>query len=65
MDHMNQDNYSTNSENNENYGKNQSSHTFQGENKKSASHKRSGCGCGCKSAPVDEEVVEIEEDVEY
>lgn len=24
--------------------------------------KKSGCGCGCKSAPVDDEVVGIEEE---
>lgn len=60
MDHLKEDNYSMNSENE------QSSNTFQGENKKSASQKSSGCGCGCKSAPVEDEVVEIdEEDVEY
>ncbi len=41
--------------------KNESGNTFQGENKK-ASGQKSGCGCGCHSAPADTEVVDIEEE---
>lgn len=60
MDHMKQDNSDMNNESMK------SGNTFQGENKKSSAHKSGGCGCGCKSAPVEDEVVEIdEEDVEY
>lgn len=42
--------------------KNNSGNTFQGQNKKESSTKSSACGCGCKAAPLDDEVIEIEED---
>lgn len=42
---------------------NTSGNTFQGENKKDAATKsKGGCGCGCKAAPVQDDVIEIEED---
>lgn len=51
-----------NSESNKN-AYNNSGNTFQGQNKQNAAPKSSGCGCGCKAAPVaDEDIIEIEED---
>lgn len=47
----------TNKENMNEKGKNQSA-TQQAEHKPD----KSSCGCGCKTSPVHEEVVEFEED---
>lgn len=41
---------------------NTSGNTFQGQNKQDSAPKSSGCGCGCKAAPVEDDVIEIEED---
>lgn len=64
MDQMNKNNSSMSNQSTKG-----SNNTFQGENKEHDSYKgekSSGCGCGCKSAPADDEIVEIEEeDFEY
>lgn len=54
MDNMKKENMSEN----EKTTQSGSTYSQQAENKQA----KTGCGCGCKTAPVDEEVVEIEED---